>query len=153
MSTNTTNLQLTKQAGSEYYSIDVVNANLDKIDAGCVNVTGSQTISGQKTFSEKVIISNQKTLHFSESTNRAININTQSYTDRTTNPSSKIDFDIPAINVPKISYTERSKQYEESPRIVEFSFTPMRSLMSMMVFIIAAYEMSTPFGTPVLPEV
>ena len=94
MSTNTTNLQLTKQAGSEYYSIDVVNANLDKIDAGCVNVTGSQTISGQKTFSEKVIISNQKTLHFSESTNRAININTQSYTDRTTNPSSKIDFDI-----------------------------------------------------------
>ena len=59
----------------------------------------------------------------------------------------------PAINVPKISYTERSKQYEESPRIVEFSFTPMRSLMSMMVFIIAAYEMSTPFGTPVLPEV
>lgn len=94
MSTNTTNLQLTKQAGSEYYSIDVVNANLDKIDAGCVNVTGSQTISGQKTFSNKVTISNQKTLHFSESTNRAININTQSYTNRTTNPSSKIDFDI-----------------------------------------------------------
>ena len=50
MSTNTTNLQLTKQAGSEY-SIDVVNANLDKIDAGCVNVTGNQTISGQKTWS------------------------------------------------------------------------------------------------------
>lgn len=50
MSTNTTNLSLVKQTGSEYYSIDVVNANLDKIDAGCVNVSQAQTITGDKTF-------------------------------------------------------------------------------------------------------
>ena len=33
MSTTTNNLRLIKQTGSEYYSIDVVNANLDTIDA------------------------------------------------------------------------------------------------------------------------
>lgn len=56
MSTNTTNLQLTKQAGSEYYSIDIVNANLDKIDAGCVNVSQAQRITGDKTFSKPITV-------------------------------------------------------------------------------------------------
>ena len=54
MSTNTTNLSLVKQTGSEYYSIDVVNTNLDKIDAGCVNVSGTQTITGVKTFTSDI---------------------------------------------------------------------------------------------------
>ena len=54
MSTTTTNLGLTKQTGSEYYSIDVVNTNLDKIDAGCVNTSTAQTIAGIKTFTDGI---------------------------------------------------------------------------------------------------
>lgn len=50
MSTSTTNLSLTKQAANEYYSIDVVNTNLDKIDSGCVNVSQAQDITGYKKF-------------------------------------------------------------------------------------------------------
>lgn len=56
MATTTTNLALTKSAGSENYSIDIVNANLDKIDAGCVNVSQAQTIAGVKTFANDVNI-------------------------------------------------------------------------------------------------
>lgn len=73
---------------------DVVTIGTLQSSTDVVHTSGNESITGVKTFSEKVIISNQKTLHFTESSNRAININVPSYTDRTANPTSKIDLDI-----------------------------------------------------------
>ncbi len=59
----------------------------------------------------------------------------------------------PAVRAPKTSQTDRSKLSEEIPNTRSAGPSPTRSLTSRTVFRAAPCSISTPFGSPVEPEV
>lgn len=59
----------------------------------------------------------------------------------------------PVAKVTKISKTDRSKHIEDTPSILSFSVILNFSITSKIVLTTALFEISTPLGCPVLPEV
>lgn len=59
----------------------------------------------------------------------------------------------PRANIPKMSYTDRSKFSSEIPNIRSVGVTPRRSLTSTIVLTADSWVMATPLGVPVVPDV
>ena len=59
----------------------------------------------------------------------------------------------PARNEPKISYTDRSKERFARPKNTSFSLILYFLLTSIIVLIAALCVITTPFGSPVVPDV
>ena len=59
----------------------------------------------------------------------------------------------PLAKVPKMSYTDKSKDNFDTPNTVRLLFRPRRLFTLSMVFIAAEVRNDNTFGIPVLPEV